>query len=272
VKNNVVSIYRFDMQHKYWQQLARRQPRLLKSVIMEKAQKRRLVDDLTWFLKDETMDFYAKHGIPYHRSYLLHGPPGSGKTSCIFALAGQFKRNICFIQFNKSTTDDAFRRAVCDVPAESMVVLEDVDALFTVHRDTTESSSLSFSGFLNSLDGLGSPEDVVFILTTNHPERLDPAVRRPGRIDLHISFGAPTREMACDYFLVFYPGALDEAKAFALATWERLRGGELSMAQLQQFFLECHRRGLDAAEAAKLICSHHFEDSGRSSRADRMIV
>lgn len=109
VQHNIVSIWRYDMKHNYWQQLARRQPRVLKSVIMDKNQKGRLVEDLTWFLKDDTADFYAKHGIPYHRSYLFYGPPGAGKTSCIFALAGHFKRNICFIQFNKGTTDDTFR-------------------------------------------------------------------------------------------------------------------------------------------------------------------
>jgi len=271
VQANVVAIWRYDMKHHYWQQLARRQPRLLKSVIMDKGQKSRLMEDFTWFLKDETADFYAKHGIPYHRSYLFYGPPGAGKTSCIFALAGHFKRNICFIQFNKGTTDDSFRLAVSDAPAESIVVMEDVDALFTVHRDTTDSSSLSFSGFLNALDGLGAPEDVIFILTTNHPDRLDPAVRRPGRVDLHVAFGAPTRDMAAEYFLVFYPDSAKEAKAFAAATGERLRGGDLSMAQLQHFFLECHRRGLDAAGASEFVATYHFEYGGQSG-ASRMVT
>merc|ERR1712050_306355 len=246
VQSNVVSIWRYDMKHNYWQQLARRQPRLLKSVIMEKTQKNKLIEDLTWFMKDATAEFYSKHGIPYHRSYLFYGPPGAGKTSCIFALAGHFKRNLCFIQFNKGTTDDSFRLAVTDVPAESIVVMEDVDALFTVHRDTTECSSLSFSGFLNALDGLGAPEDVIFILTTNHPDRLDPAVRRPGRVDMHIAFSAPSKEMAAEYFGVFYPDAPEAQAVFASSTGERLRGGDLSMAQLQHFFLDCHRRGLDA--------------------------
>merc|ERR1739838_436795 len=54
VQHNVVSIWRYDMKHHYWQQLARRQPRLLKSVIMEKETKNKLCEDMTWFLKDET--------------------------------------------------------------------------------------------------------------------------------------------------------------------------------------------------------------------------
>lgn len=278
VRHNVVSIWRYDMKHNYWQQVARRQPRLLQSVIFDKAQKRRLVEDMTWFLRDDTSDFYGKHGIPYHRSYLFYGPPGAGKTSCIFALAGHFKRNICFIQFNKGTTDDSFRMAVSDAPAESIVVMEDVDALFSVHRETTECSSLSFSGFLNALDGLGAPEDVIFILTTNHPERLDPAVRRPGRVDLHVAFSTPSKEMAAEYFGVFYPlsadaEAAEAAQSFARSTGERLRGGELSMAQLQHFFLECHRRGLDAKGAAELVSAYHFEHGGHGhSGGNRMIA
>merc|ERR1712217_61971 len=136
---------------------------------------------------------------------------------------------------------------------------------FSVHHETTESSSLSFSGFLNALDGLGAPDDVIFILTTNFPERLDPAVRRPGRIDLHVSFHAPSREMAAEYFSVFYPDAPEASKAFAASTGERLRGGDLSMAQLQHFFLDCHRRGLEAVAAAELVKNYHFENVGNNS-------
>merc|ERR1711908_101555 len=147
--------------------------------------RQRLMDDLDWFVKGETQAFYAKHGIPYHRCYLFHGQPGTGKTSFISALAGHLERNLCFIQMDRGMTDDTFRKAMAALPPMAMVVLEDVDALFSNHREADQnSSSLSFSGFLNCLDGLGAPHDVVVCLTTNHSERLDPAVMRPGRIDV----------------------------------------------------------------------------------------
>ena len=75
--------------------------------------KRPLLDDLEWFLKDETRTFYAKHGIPYHRCYLLHGEPGTGKTSFMNSVAGHIQRNLCFIQMDKHMTDDTFRISAC---------------------------------------------------------------------------------------------------------------------------------------------------------------
>eukprot|EP00439_Symbiodinium_sp_Y106_P039985 s4385_g4.t2 len=212
--------------------------------------KRPLLDDLEWFLKDETRTFYAKHGIPYHRCYLLHGEPGTGKTSFMNSVAGHIQRNLCFIQMDKHMTDDTFRNAMTQLPALSMVVLEDVDALFTNHREADHNnSSLSFSGFLNCLDGLGAPDDVVIFMTTNHPDKLDPAVMRPGRIDLK----AENKDVASKYFLTFYPGAEDAAASFGTSVGGRISERKVSMAQLQHFFLACHRQGFDAAKAAEYI-------------------
>merc|ERR1719263_2216961 len=107
-----------------------------------------------------------------------------------------------------------------------MVVLEDVDALFTNHRESeNNNASLSFSGFLNCLDGLGAPEDVVICMTTNHLDRLDPAVLRPGRVDVKVEFRSPGAEMAKEYFLAFYPKADDGAAAFTGAVGSRLTKG-----------------------------------------------
>merc|ERR1711920_698991 len=110
-------------------------------------------------------------------------------------------------------------------------------------------------------------------LTTNHIDRLDPAVRRPGRIDQHVAFSSPSKEMAAEYFAVFYPEDTTGAAAdFATATGERLRGGDLSMAQLQHFFLDCHRRGLEAKGASDYVRSYHFEHSGQSTAMNHMVI
>ncbi|CAE7238751.1 BCS1 [Symbiodinium pilosum] len=172
-KANRVSLWRFDTKYHFWSRISRRMARSLDSIVLEEGVKRPLLDDLEWFLKDETRTFYAKHGIPYHRCYLLHGEPGTGKTSFMNSVAGHIQRNLCFIQMDKHMTDDTFRNAMTQLPALSMVVLEDVDALFTNHREADHNnSSLSFSGFLNCLDGLGAPDDVVIFMTTNHPDKL----------------------------------------------------------------------------------------------------
>jgi len=260
-KANRVSLWRFDTKYHFWSRISRRMARSLDSIVLEEGVKRPLLDDLEWFLKDETRTFYAKHGIPYHRCYLLHGEPGTGKTSFMNSVAGHIQRNLCFIQMDKHMTDDTFRNAMTQLPALSMVVLEDVDALFTNHREADHNnSSLSFSGFLNCLDGLGAPDDVVIFMTTNHPDKLDPAVMRPGRIDLKAEFKKPNKDVASKYFLTFYPGAEDAAASFGTSVGGRISERKVSMAQLQHFFLACHRQGFDAAKAAEYISDFLFDE------------
>lgn len=260
-KANRVSLWRFDTKYHFWSRISRRMARSLDSIVLEESVKRPLLDDLEWFLKDETRTFYAKHGIPYHRCYLLHGEPGTGKTSFMNSVAGHIQRNLCFIQMDKHMTDDTFRNAMTQLPALSMVVLEDVDALFTNHREADQNnSSLSFSGFLNCLDGLGAPDDVVIFMTTNHPDKLDPAVMRPGRIDLKAEFKKPNKDVASKYFLTFYPGADDAAVVFGTSVGGRIAERKVSMAQLQHFFLACHRQGFDAVKASQYISDFTFDE------------
>lgn len=269
-KENHVSLWRFDTQHHFWMRLARRLARSVDSIVLEEKVKKGLMDDLEWFLSDETRSFYAKHGIPYHRCYLFHGKPGTGKTSFIYALAGHLQRNLCFIQMDKWMTDDTLRTAMTGLPRMAMVVLEDVDALFTNHREADHSwSSLSFSGFINCLDGLGAPEDVVIFMTSNHPERLDPALMRPGRIDMKVNFKPPSRDVAVQYFLTFYPGAATAAQTFGDLIGRKITEKRVSMAQLQHFFLACNRLQLDADKAAQHIQEYTFEESGATEAWSR---
>lgn len=262
-KENQVSLWRYDTQHGFWMQMSRRWARPKESVVLEKSMRQPLMDDLNWFVKAETRAFYAKHGIPYHRCYLFHGQPGTGKSSYIYALAGHLERNLCFIQMDRRMTDDTFRKAMSQLPPLAMVVLEDVDALFTNHREADYNySSLSFSGFLNSLDGLGAPDDVVIFMTSNHPERLDPAIMRPGRIDMKIEFKPPDQDVATRYFLTFYPDAESAANKFGAAIGERVAERKISMAQLQHFFLACQRMQVGPDRAAEYIKEFSFEEMG----------
>lgn len=251
-----VSIWRFDIKDSFWSKVAARKPRDLSLVVLEKEMKKLIIDDLSWFLRKDTCDFYAQHGIPYHRAYLFYGAPGAGKTSTIFALAGEFERNLCFLQASAQMTDDSFRLAIGQAPPKSIIVMEDVDALFTVHRESSTSHSLSFSGFLNAIDGLASSDDVIFVLTTNHPERLDPALLRPGRVDVRVEFRAPNMEMAKEYFLTYYPEADEFALQFAKSTSRE--HSQVSMAQMQHYFLYCHRHQYGAEKAAKEVTKFHW--------------
>merc|ERR1712113_706228 len=159
---------------------------------------------------------YFKHGIPYKRSYLFHGVPGSGKSSLIQALAAKYERNLAFLQpTHPKMTDEAFKTCIQSAPANSLIVLEDIDALFNKDRSKkVHSCPLTFSGLLNGLDGVGNPDGQIFIMTTNFVDRLDSALIRSGRVDLHIEFPLATNEQLRKMFLLFYPERKEMAQLF----------------------------------------------------------
>ena len=113
-------------------------------------------------------------------------------------------------------SDDSLLCAMNSTRGPAIIVMEDVDALFNQHREKTEHTGLTFSGLLNAIDGVcDTGTGVIIIFTTNHLERLDPALRRKGRIDLIVHLGYVNEDMATRMFLKFYPGEKDCAAQFA---------------------------------------------------------
>jgi chaperone BCS1 len=163
--------------------------------VLEEGVKERIVDDLKAFL--DTRTWYLDRGIPYRRGYLLYGPPGTGKSSFIQALAGELDFNIAMLNVNeRGLTDDRLNHLLTNIPQRTIVLLEDADAAFVNRRQADAEGyagpTVTFSGLLNALDGVGSAEGRIIFLTTNHVERLDEALIRPGRVDLPVRFGEAT--------------------------------------------------------------------------------
>ena len=155
--------------------------RMLPSVILDSGIKEGILDDVYDFMKNGK--WYSDRGIPYRRGYLLYGPPGSGKTSFIQALAGELDYNICILNLSENNlTDDRLNHLMNNMPERSILLLEDIDAAFNKRSQTGEQgfhSSVTFSGLLNALDGVTSSEETITFMTTNHPEKLDAAIMRP---------------------------------------------------------------------------------------------
>lgn len=174
-----------------------RRKRPLDSVILDKGVKERVVADVKDFLGSGK--WYYDRGIPYRRGYLLHGPPGSGKSSFIQALAGELDYNIAILNLSeRGLTDDRLNHLLTVVPRRTLVLLEDADAAFSNRRvqadaDGFHGANVTFSGLLNALDGVASAEERILFLTTNHIERLDDALVRPGRVDMTVRLGEATR-------------------------------------------------------------------------------
>ncbi|KAI4520156.1 hypothetical protein K525DRAFT_286455 [Schizophyllum commune Loenen D] len=246
-----------------WQPFGQpRGKRPLQSVVLAPNVAQKIENDVRTFLKRR--QWYVDRGIPYRRGYLLHGPPGSGKSSFIQALAGALDYDICLLNLaERGLTDDRLMHLLTNAPERSFILIEDVDAAFNKRVQTSEDgyqSAVTFSGFLNALDGVASGEERIVFMTTNHLERLDPALIRPGRIDLIELIDDATPEQARTLFSRFYEvdakagsgevgPPLSEAELEELATkLEKIvaeqgeKGRRVSMASLQGLFIQCDAR------------------------------
>ncbi|KAI8060458.1 BCS1 N terminal-domain-containing protein [Gongronella butleri] len=212
-----------------------RRRRMLDSVILDTGIKERIVRDVKAFIGNS--QWYNERGIPYRRGYLLHGPPGSGKSSFIQALAGELEYNICILNLSeRGLTDDRLNHLLSNMPERSIMLLEDVDAAFTKRAQSDQqgyASMITFSGLLNALDGVASAEERIIFLTTNHIELLDPALIRPGRVDMKELLDNATEHQLRTMFLRFYDNRPDLADAFV----EKTRGHAISTASLQGHFV-----------------------------------
>lgn len=172
-----------------------RSKRPLDSVILDKGVKERIVTDVQDFISSSK--WYYERGIPYRRGYLLYGPPGTGKSSFIQAVAGHLNYDIAMLNLSeRGLTDDRLNHLLTVIPQRTLVLLEDVDAAFAnrrqVEADGYQGANVTFSGLLNALDGVGSAEERIIFLTTNHVDRLDEALVRPGRVDMTVRLGEAT--------------------------------------------------------------------------------
>lgn len=221
-QEDTISIYSYDM-HTRWRKLADRPRRSLNSIILDPGMKDMLISDAKDFLSSKT--WYAARGIPFRRGYLLHGAPGSGKTSLIHSLAGELGLKILVISLSHPNLNDTILREIMtELPEQCIALIEDIDAAFTQtmnrdlpsDEDTEDSVSVSrnknqgstnkitLSGLLNVLDGIGAAEGRILFATTNKYSSLDPALCRPGRMDVHVEFRLASKFQAREFYKTFY--------------------------------------------------------------------
>ncbi|CDI81719.1 Bcs1 protein, putative [Eimeria acervulina] len=227
-----------------------------------------ILADLMRFLSSSR--WYFDRGIPYRRGYLLHGPPGCGKSSFVLALAGRLKYNICVLNVaDPHLTDDRLQYLLATVPPRSLLLLEDIDGAIrrseaAQEKETVQAGdrpsltqlslnpfgtrSVTFSGLLNALDGVVATEERIIFLTTNHPERLPDSLIRPGRVDLKVRIGFATPEQLRRQFVRFLPNATAEQADEFVSLLSPL---QITMAELQGFFLFCRDDCNQALQMAK---------------------
>ncbi|KAJ3151013.1 hypothetical protein HDU89_002223 [Geranomyces variabilis] len=240
-----------------------RKRRPVASVVLSGGIAEDIVADVRAFLTGGK--WYHDRGIPYRRGYLLYGPPGSGKTSFIQALAGELEYNICVMNLSeRGMTDDRLSHLLNHAPPRSIILLEDVDAAFINRAQTDKQgfqSMVTFSGLLNSLDGVTSSEERIIFMTTNHVSRLDPALIRPGRVDVKVLLDDANADQARQMFLRFFVGETKLADEFVQAV--DFATNRVSPAQLQGHFV-VHRDSARAAvdNARNLVVARGREGGG----------
>ncbi|XP_060517155.1 mitochondrial chaperone BCS1 isoform X4 [Cylas formicarius] len=226
-----------------WRQFGHpRKKRPICSVVLDDGISEKILKDCQDFI--ENPSWYTERGIPYRRGYLLYGPPGCGKSSYITALAGELGFSICVLNLSeRGLSDDRLNHLLSVAPQQSIVLLEDIDAAFVSREDTEQQKAayqglnrVTFSGLLNCLDGVASTEARIVFMTTNYIERLDPALIRPGRVDLKEYIGWCSKNQIERMFLRFYRNE-KQSLAIDFANKVTSENRYVSPAQIQGFFM-----------------------------------
>lgn len=192
-----------------WNVLTTIKKRSIESVILNKDLKEKIVSDIRYFY--DNPEWYLKKGFAHKQTYVLHGAPGTGKSSTIKALASYFEKNICVLDM-ADMSGASFEKAMATAPKGSFILAEDFDAcMATGKREGNpekslmeELSGITLSKILNVLDGVVSLDGTVIFLTTNHLDHLDPALIRTGRVDYCHEIKALEDAEVKDYIALMY--------------------------------------------------------------------
>lgn len=220
-----------------------RRRRPLNSVVLDAGVAEKILTDVQEFIGNPS--WYRERGIPYRRGYLLYGPPGCGKSSFITALAGELHLGICVLNLSeRGLTDDRLNHLLSVAPEQSIILLEDIDAAFVSREDTAQMKSayeglnrVTLSGLLNCLDGVASTEARILFMTTNYIDRLDPALIRPGRVDMKEYIGPCSAHQIEQMFLRFYRGSDSTNLAREFVDNVLKEKKSVSPAQIQGYFM-----------------------------------
>lgn len=222
----------------------------LDDLILPSALREMITSKLDWFMNNR--EWYQKRFLDYKLNILLEGPPGTGKSYLIKAIANYLERDMYLLNVHKS--DDAFNDATRAIPSNGLGIIEDFDDNHSMLKRTDsdgeavvrKSSGIKLSTMLNYLQGVNSSNGSVTMLSTNHIELLDPAIYRESRIDLPIHVGPMENEQIYQYMARMYsPEQAAEIKEVFLPT---------TAAALSKFFMS----NIDSIDGfRKDLLEHH---------------
>jgi ATP-dependent 26S proteasome regulatory subunit len=209
---------------------------------------------------ENNKDWYKRMGVPYHLGMMFFGTPGCGKTATIKAIANYTKRHVINVNFKNILTGAQFRdlffnkdiivgeeqkRLVIPI-SKRLYVLEEIDAINNIVKkrssdsvNESENDELTLGEILTILDGTLEMPGRMFVITTNHPEKIDDALTRPGRIDLLLRFSKAKAVDISKMFMAFFDKKIDS---------ELIPDNKLTYAEVQQTLLKYAKNTGDFAQ------------------------
>ncbi|ONK76437.1 uncharacterized protein A4U43_C03F27880 [Asparagus officinalis] len=187
-----------------WTHVPFEHPATFDHIAMDPIKKQDLIKDLLTFR--ESKDYYSRIGKPWKRGYLLFGPPGTGKSTLIAAMANLLDYDVYDLELTAVKDNTKLRKLLIEVTSKSIILIEDIDCSLNLsgkrereHGERKEKkddgggeevdeSKVTLSGLLNFIDGLwsASGSERLIVFTTNYVDKLDPALIRRGRMDAHV--------------------------------------------------------------------------------------
>ncbi len=171
-------------------------------VILPANKQAELIADMDEFINSK--EEYDKRHIFYKRGYGFEGDPGNGKTSLALAMASYLGKDIYNLDLNTISDNSNVKILFSNLNSNSLLLIEDIDCFFKGRQPVKADSKISFSTFLNSIDGALYKEGLVTVITTNDKSSLDPALVRKGRIDFMFEVPKPGLEEINQYLKVFF--------------------------------------------------------------------
>ncbi|KAG7632912.1 ATPase AAA-type core [Arabidopsis suecica] len=197
----------------FWRYIDFEHPATFETLAMDPKKKEQILNDLAAF--NNGKDYYKKIGKAWKRGYLLYGPPGTGKSTMIAAMANLLNYSIYDLELTAIQNNSELRKLLTATSNKSIIVIEDIDCSLDLtgkrkkkesnlmiwrkdgDQDNEENKSfVTLSGLLNFIDGIWSAcgQERIIVFTTNHLAKLDPALIRRGRMDMHIELSYCTFE------------------------------------------------------------------------------